>query len=123
VENIPVIIKDKFENTKKTALTLIENAEEIQATKIDGSISFRYQSSTPKGILTNDERAQSICFITRYESLPIVEEVNMFEDKGKYYLNNYDYIKHVLNEYRALIQNKMIQFTIKRFTIFVVKKW
>ena len=106
VENIPTILKDKFENIQKEVTKIIETAEKVQLTKISGPISFEYVSSAPRDILTDYERAQSICFITRFESLPIVEQIDIGENKGKYYLNNIDYLKHVLNEYRAIIQNQ-----------------
>ncbi len=106
LKHIPEPLQGKFEKLQAGIGQIVESAEKIRKTKISGQISFKYEASIPRDILTEPERAQSICFITRYESLPVVEHVSIAEYEGKYYLNNMDFIRHVLNEYRALIQNQ-----------------
>jgi len=106
VENIPAIIKEKIESIENEVVKVIQTAEKIQLTKISAPFNITYENAAPRDILTDDERAQSICFITRYESLPIADQIEIGELEGKYYLTNIDYIKHTLNEYRSIIQNK-----------------
>jgi len=38
--------------------------------------------------------------------LPKFQKVEITEINGKYYLRNYSFIRHLLNEYRPIIQNK-----------------
>jgi hypothetical protein len=39
----------------------------IQQTSLDSRILFEFEHNGPTDILTDDERAMSICFISRYE--------------------------------------------------------
>jgi hypothetical protein len=104
--NIPEQIQVKFDRLQAEIDKIFEKIIQIQKTNLSGSISFKYESSVPRDILTDYERAQSVSFVTKYEGLPIIDKINISEYKGKHYVNNLDYIKHVLNDYRAIIQNK-----------------
>jgi hypothetical protein len=103
---IPADIQAKFDAINKDIVRIIEKGRSELTTKTPEKISLKYQTSAPRDVLTDFERAQSICFVTKYESLPIVNGVNIVEHKGKYFPNNIDDIKHVLNEYRPIIQNQ-----------------
>lgn len=103
---IPADIQAKFDAINKDIVRIIEKGCSELTTKIPEKISLKYQTSAPRDVLTDFERAQSICFVTKYESLPIVNGVNIVDHKGKYFPNNIDDIKHVLNEYRPIIQNQ-----------------
>ncbi|MDQ7984612.1 hypothetical protein QYS36_06640 [Pseudomonas sp. G34] len=102
----PADIQAKFDAINKDIVRIIEKGHAELTTIISGNISFRYVISAPLDVLTDFERAQSFCFVTKYESLPTVDSVNIAEHKGRYFPNNIDDIKHVLNEYRPIIQNQ-----------------
>ena len=106
LKQIPESLQGKFEDLQVEIDDVIKRAEKFRSTKIPGKFSFRYESSAPRGILTDYERAQSVSFVTRYESLPVVENVHIVEYGGLYYLSNIDFIRYALNEYRAIIQNR-----------------
>jgi hypothetical protein len=106
LKHIPEPLQEKFEKLYAGIDQIIERGKEIQKTSLSGLISFKYESSVPRDILTEYERAQSVCFVTRYESLPVINDLSIAEHGDKYYLNNIDYIRHILNEYRAIIQNQ-----------------
>jgi len=102
---IPQFLKGKLDNLQSEIDQLVELAKNTQRTNITGSVSFKYEIGAPRDILTDFERAQSVCFVTRYEGLPILNDIAVAEHRGRYYLGNIDFIKHILNEYRAIIQN------------------
>lgn len=62
--------------------------------------------TAPLPELTPFERAQSICFVTRYEHLPILTKLDIVEHNGRYYLRNISFIRHILNEYRSIVSNE-----------------
>ncbi len=105
-EHIPVPLQNKFKELTAEVNQVVERAEKVRQTIISGSISLRYEAQIPRDVLTEHERAQSVCFVTRYESLPVLENISIGEYNGKFYVNNIDYVRHVLNDYRAIIQNK-----------------
>ena len=71
LKQIPESLQGKFEDLQVEIDDVIKRAEKFRSTKIPGKFSFRYESSAPRGILTDYERAQSVSFVTRYESLPL----------------------------------------------------
>lgn len=103
--SLPDEIQKKLDASQAEVRGLIKEADLLQQTKLEGKISFSYRHSAPSDILTPFERAQSVCFITRYEHLPVLDSLDIAEIKGKYYLNNIPYIRHMLNEYRSIIVN------------------
>ncbi|NQZ85836.1 MAG: hypothetical protein HRU03_09010 [Nanoarchaeales archaeon] len=103
---IPVEIQNKFNTVFKEVENIIETANKNYKTKIPDTIRFQYEISAPRNVLTDFERAQSICFITRYDSLPEFTKGNIEEKNGFYYFDNYHDIRYLLNEYRCIIQNK-----------------
>ncbi len=78
----------------------------FQKTVISGRYSFHFKFSGGRDILTDFERAQSICFISRYESLPKFKKLKIAKINGKYVFENLWEARSVLNEYRPIIQNK-----------------
>lgn len=103
---LPKDIIDKLDNMQKDAHKIIQEASSIQATKISQKVSFEYKHSAPSDILTKLERAQHVCFITRYEHLPELNTLDIIEQNGKYFVRNIPFIRHVLNEYRSIISNE-----------------
>ncbi len=95
---------------------LIELEEEVDAvaarveaaleTELPGPISFRFQHAAIGDVLTAEERAQSVSFVTRYETLPSHGTVELSEREGRWYIANMARLRYVLNDYRPLIQNK-----------------
>jgi len=83
-----------------------ENADTILVTKLSGEISLEYKSSAPLPLMTEFEKAQSICFITKYENLPVLDQPDIIEHDGNYHLGNVHFVRHVLNEYRPLVMNQ-----------------
>jgi len=102
----PVEIKEKFDRVTQDVDEILRIAHQHFKTDIDGQISFSFTISAPRDVLTDFERAQSVNFVTRFDSLPVFQEIKIREENGKYFLNNLDEIRHVLNEYRSIIQNK-----------------
>jgi len=103
---IPDALRDKFTALEEEIDQILTQAEAVQQTDISGRVSFTYESTAPRDLLTEDERAQSICFVTRYEALPVSEQLRIVAYGDRYYIGNLDYLRHVLNEYRAIVQNK-----------------
>ena len=99
-------IEQRIKNLNEEVQQLVDDADSHVTEVIEGKISFRYEISTPRDVLTPYERAQSLCFVTKYDSLPDPEPIEIGEHKGRFYPNNIDAFRHLLNEYRPIIQNK-----------------
>jgi hypothetical protein len=104
-KNLPESIQLKLSNVEFEVNKIIEEARGVLKSNLTGSVSFRYQQSAPMDILTAFERAQSVCFVSRYEILPIFNGVEILESNGKFFLNNITFIRYILNEYRSVISN------------------
>jgi len=104
--DLPEKIRSCLQNTAKEADNICNQASAVQKTKIDGKISFIYTQSAPMDILSDFEKAQSVCFISRYEHLPIFEGPSIFIHRGKFFLENIGSLRQILNEYRPIIQNQ-----------------
>ncbi len=105
---LPEEIKKKMDATTAGIDALIKEAGTVQKTSFFGGFQLSYRHSVlgAPDILSDFERAQSISFISRYEHLPEFEGVQLLEHKGKFYLDNIGYIRHILNEYRSIIMNQ-----------------
>ncbi len=103
---LPDDILKKLNAMKAEANGIIKCADTIKKIKHIKTVSFEYKHSAPKDILTKAERAQHVCFITRYEHLPELDTLDIFEKNGKYFVRNIPFIRHVLNEYRSIISNE-----------------
>ncbi len=106
--HIPVEIEQKIKTSMGEVDALIAEAAAIQKTTFSGkfSLSYRHSVKDAEDILTDFERAQSVCFVSRYENLPIFEGLEIIEDSGKFYVKNIGDIRHILNEYRSIISNE-----------------
>lgn len=102
---LPDDITKKIQRVEDEVLHIVEEADRVQRTQLSG-VSISYESDAPRDLLTDDERAQSICFITRYENLPVVVAPVIVEREGKHHLGNLGFLRHALNEYRSIIQNQ-----------------
>jgi len=98
-------IKQRILNLNEEVQQLVEKADAHITELIEGKISLQYVTSAPRDFLTPYEKAQSLCFVTKYDSLPEPEPIDIRNYKGRYYPNNIDAFRHLLNEYRPIIQN------------------
>jgi len=105
-KNLPETIRLKMSDTESEINMIIEEASGAQKLNLTGKISFRYRQSAPMDILTPFERSQSVCFISRYEFLPVFKGIEVVENNGKFHLSNIAFIRHILNEYRSIINNQ-----------------
>lgn len=102
----PKEIQDKLNEVSEEVERMLQIAHGHFETDISGPISFKYTISAPRDVLTDFERAQSVCFVTRYDALPVFEKINIVEEQGSYYFGNFHEVRYLLNEYRSIIQNK-----------------
>lgn len=102
----PAHIQAKFDTVNRQIEAILEKGNRELTTELDGQIQLKYEISAPNVALTDFERAQSVCFVTKFESLPPSSAVNIVERKGAFYPSNIGYIRHVLNEYRPIVQNQ-----------------
>jgi len=119
---IPPKIKARVNELNEDVRQIIEIAHKELQTDVSGELDFRFITWAPKEILTDYERAQSVCFITRYNELPMFKRVLIEENNGSYYFGNIHEARHVLNEYRSIIQNKKDSIHYDRVHRFCRKK-
>lgn len=105
-DNLPEPARSRLLQTYEETQLISDKANAILVTTVSGKISFKYESSAPLPEMTPFERAQSICFVTRYEHLPILNRLAIVEHNGKHYLGNIGFVRHILNEYRSLVLNQ-----------------
>jgi len=103
---VPQEIQEKFDSINQDVERILEIAHNHLETDVSGEISFKYTISAPRDVLTDFERAQSVCFVTRYDALPTFKSVSIQEQNGRFYFGNFNEARYVLNEYRSIIQNK-----------------
>ncbi len=104
--NVPEEIKKKLGATLAEVDKLIEEANSIQGASFSGKFSLKYHHSAPGDILTPTERAQSVCFVSRYEHLPVLTGLEIIEREGGFHLKQIAFLRHILNEYRSIVENK-----------------
>ncbi|WP_134702979.1 hypothetical protein [Ammoniphilus sp. YIM 78166] len=103
---LPQDVEKRIIETELDVDNIIQKAAVFQKTKLTGNISFRFEQKADKDILDDFEMAQSVCFVLKYEYLPILERVEILEHNGKYYIGNMESVRHVINEYRSIIANQ-----------------
>ncbi len=118
----PQKIQDKIDKVNKDVKYRLEVAHRHIEMNLEGEVSFRYEISGPRDVLTEHERAQSICFVTRYDALPEFTAVQISKNNDEYYASNFSEMRAVLNEYRSIIQNKKDSIYYNRIHKFVRDK-
>jgi hypothetical protein len=103
---IPLYIEELFKKTQQEVQLIVEKTFAIQNTDFNDSFSLMYRHEANAPLLTDLERAQSICFITRYENLPELGPLHVVGVNGKCHLENMGFIRHILNEYRSIVLNE-----------------
>jgi len=102
----PERIQERLGSLQQEINQIVSRAENLLITKLPGPIAFTFENAAPRDILTPEERAQSISFVTRFKHLPSDNKVVLTEREGNYDIANMAYLRHALNEYRPLIQNE-----------------
>jgi len=105
-EQVPQRIKDRLSAIEADAAKMVADLERGLGNDLVGTISFKISGVGLKTFLNEFETAQSVSFVTRYEALPTVDGVKLRFADGQYLLANSDFIRHALNDYRSLIQNR-----------------
>lgn len=118
---VPVHIKKKIDKLYDEAAAILNKAYSF-IEGFDLQISLVFEHSAPSNILTDEERFQQVCFITRYECLPNIEGIIVREKDGKYYFSNLDFIRYVLNEYRIILFNQRDSIFYKKLHNFCYSK-
>ena len=83
VENLPGSTRLRLLKTFDETQQILDKAGDFLVTKLSGKLSFTYESSDPLPEMTQDERAQSICFVTRYKHLPILKRIETENIRSK----------------------------------------
>ena len=109
VARLPDRIERRLRTLQDDVREIVRKADALRTTKLPDQISFRIVNGAPSDILTDYERAQSISFVTRFDHLPddYSPQVAELDDKpGEYVVGNFGYLRHVINDFRPLIQNQ-----------------
>jgi len=110
---IPSHIKSKIDTLHDEVSNIVNEAYDyLKWFRLRVSLSFRH--SAPVDILTDEERSQQVCFVTRYQQLPHIEGIIIEKKDGKYYFKNLSFIRHVLNEFRVILFNQSDPIYYKR---------
>ncbi|RTR28146.1 hypothetical protein EKG37_17750 [Robertmurraya yapensis] len=102
----PIRIMDRLRFLKEDFEHILQIVEQCKTTHITSSFYFKYEQNAPKSILTDFEKAQSVCFVSRYEHLPVLESIQIRYVNEQFILDNLSYLRHILNEYRTIVINK-----------------
>ncbi len=106
-QELPDRIRQKLEGLQQDVDDIWAKAKLKFKTEIPRRIAFDYTSSAPGDIIRPYQRAQSVSFVTRYEHLP--EDVKIYLGKSQdeqWTISNFWVLRHVLNDYRPIIQNQ-----------------
>jgi len=106
-KRLPDRIRKRLAEDEADAEALIANATALLTTPFPPRMAFSYQGMAFGGDLMSDfERAQSVSFVTRYEHLPADVKIHLGEKNGVWSINNFWVLRHVLNDFRPIIQNQ-----------------
>jgi len=103
---LPTEKEAKLRKVMAEVQSIVEEAEKLRITQLDGRISFTFQTSVQRDVLTDFERAQSAAFYVRYEHLPEMDEVRFVEREGNLYLESVHSLRSAFNEYRPIFMNQ-----------------
>ena len=103
---LPGAIRAKLADLDAEITQLLSDARALLTTEIGRPISFMFTDSTSEDILSDYERAQMLSFVIRFENLPAHFDVQLSEVDGRHRIANLDYVRHVLNDFRPLVQNQ-----------------
>ena len=107
IEELPNRIREKITNICSEVDEIIGEAQNEIKTTLPKEISFNFVHSAPTDVLSEFERAQSVCFIIKYENLTeYANNIDLIQQNENYYLANFKILGHILSEYRPIIQNE-----------------
>ena len=99
-------IKRRYAALQKEIHQLVTAAYDVLETEIEPGFEFEFKSSAPGDIVNDYERAQVLCFVLRYRHLPVLDGMHVVGDDDEFHVANLDFMRHILNEYRSIIQNE-----------------
>jgi hypothetical protein len=102
---LPERIKTRLMTLQREIDHIIHGADRLLTTELPDPVQFQFMNSAPRDVLTDYERAQAVSFVTRFDHLPDECRVTAIENDGRYDIENIDYLRHALNEFRPIIQN------------------
>ncbi len=103
---LPQRIVQRLKELDQELDALVSNVEERLETRLPGPVAFRFEHAAIGDVLTPNERAQSVSFVTRYEALPEHYSIQLTQRDGHWHIANMPLLRYILNDYRPLIQNK-----------------
>lgn len=106
ITQLPDPIRIRLAKLQEGIDQIISSAEALLETQLPGPIGFQFVNSAPRDVLTPEERAQSVSFVTRFEHLPSSQTVEIVQRQQRYSIANMAYLRCALNEFRPLIQNE-----------------
>lgn len=117
---LPESVQSKLNYVFNKVGRLSMRALELQTTEI-GNVRFTFRHSALGDVLTDDERFQQTCFVTRYETLPVLNVIDIEHHNGKFYFKNFKFMRQLLNEYRTIILNEKDSIYYKKIHHFCFK--
>ena len=105
-KGLPDTVKKRLDQLQHEIDRIISAAESALTTSLPGPVAFTFENMAARDVLTAEERAQSVSFITRFEHLLADLTVKIEQLRGKYYIANMGLLRHALNEFRPVIQNE-----------------
>jgi len=105
-DSLPDHIQARFSDIDAEVQKLVAKARSLFVTELPGRISFRLTHSGVGDMLSVEERAQSVSFITRYDHLPEEVAIDLANDDGTWHIQNLWVLRHILNDFRPIIQNQ-----------------
>src|SRR5437588_1365311 len=112
IRRVPQRIQGRLEQLHRAVEAIMAKAKSEFKTEIPRRVAFSMTSASTSGdLLTEYERALSVSFVTRYDHLPDDLTVHLVEHNGQWQINNFWELRHVLNDFRPIIQNQETPFT------------
>lgn len=119
---IPEAVQRKLDAAHAAFRAVADIGEAELKTVLDGKVSFHFRHAAPTDVLTIPERAQQVCFVVKYDALPSLAQLNIVTDGKRWHLGNIDYIRHILNEFRPIVQNQGDSIYYKKIHSFCYAK-
>jgi hypothetical protein len=103
---LPESVQQRVKTMQDELNTTIAKATSVLETQLPGPVAFSIKTSPTADFFTEWERAQCISFVARYQHLPRECVASIVKINDQYYINNFDFLRHTLNDYRPIIQNQ-----------------
>jgi len=106
VDELPEPVRSRIRATLSGADEKVRRAEAHVTAAPPRAFRLRYENNTGGDFLTEYERAQCICFVSRYRHLPRFPGLSLKQCHGDYQLANLGSLRRLLNEYRSIVFNR-----------------